>query len=109
MSLGDITELDHTVSIPVYMCDSVMVPTVHAKQRNNGKSFDFFDDLDTKLDENVKPSVSDDDYCHNTTDSESDTYYVQFFAVAVAFDTSSLGYTYSTVLDLGSVPISKNR
>lgn len=41
LSLGDITELDHAVSIPVYMCDSVMVPTVHAKQRNNGKSFDI--------------------------------------------------------------------
>ena len=23
------------------MCDSVMVPTVHAKQRNNGKSFEI--------------------------------------------------------------------
>ena len=41
LSLGDITELDHAVSIPVYMCDSVMVPTVHAKQRNNGKSFEI--------------------------------------------------------------------
>ena len=41
LSLGDITELDHTISIPVYMCDSVMVPTVHAKQRNNGKSFEI--------------------------------------------------------------------
>lgn len=96
---------DGTIGTPVSYGDiKFLVP-----YRNNGKSFDFFDDLDTKLDENVKPSVSDDDYCHNTTDSESDTYYVQFFAVAVAFDTSSLGYTYSTVLDLGSVPISKNR
>ena len=41
LSLGDITELDHPVSIPVYMCDSVMVPTVHAKQKNNGKSFEI--------------------------------------------------------------------
>lgn len=41
LSLGDITELDHPISIPVYMCDSVMVPTVHAKQRHNGKSFDI--------------------------------------------------------------------
>ena len=41
LSLGDITELDHAVSIPVYMCDSVMVPTVHAKQRNNGMSFEI--------------------------------------------------------------------
>jgi len=41
LSLGDITELEHPVSIPVYMCDSVMVPTVHAKQRKNSKSFDI--------------------------------------------------------------------
>lgn len=41
LSLGDITKLDHPVSIPVYMCDSVMVPTVHAKQKNNGKSFEI--------------------------------------------------------------------
>ena len=41
LSLGDITELDHPVSIPVYMCDSVMVPTIHAKQRNNDKSFEI--------------------------------------------------------------------
>lgn len=41
LSLGDITTLDHTISIPVYMCDSVMVPTVHAKQKNNGHSFEI--------------------------------------------------------------------
>lgn len=41
LSLGDITQLDHSISIPVYMCDSVMVPTVHAKQRNNGKCFEI--------------------------------------------------------------------
>lgn len=41
LSLGDITKLEHPISIPVYMCDSVMVPTVHAKQRNNGKSFEI--------------------------------------------------------------------
>ncbi len=41
LALGDITQLDHPISIPVYMCDSVMVPTVHAKQRNNGKSLEI--------------------------------------------------------------------
>lgn len=41
LSLGDITQLDHPISIPVYMCDSVMVPTVHAKQRKNSKSLEI--------------------------------------------------------------------
>lgn len=41
LSLGDITQLDHPISIPVYMCDSVMVPTVHAKQKNNGKCLEI--------------------------------------------------------------------
>ena len=96
---------DSNSGTPVSYGDiSFMVP-----YRNNGKSFDFFDDLDTKLDEHTEPSESDDDYFHNSTASEANTYYVQFFAVAVAFDTSSLGYTYSTVLDLGSVSIRKNK
>ena len=33
LALGDITQLKHSVSIPVYMCDSILVPTVHAKQK----------------------------------------------------------------------------
>ncbi len=37
LTLGDITQLEHPISIPVYMCDSVMVPTVHAKQKENGQ------------------------------------------------------------------------
>lgn len=41
LALGDITQQNHAISIPVYMCDSVMVPTVHAKQGNNRKSFDI--------------------------------------------------------------------
>jgi hypothetical protein len=32
LALGDITQLDSEISIPVYMCDSILVPTVHAKQ-----------------------------------------------------------------------------
>lgn len=39
LSLGDITELDHPISIPVYMCDSIMVPTVHAKQKKGTNCF----------------------------------------------------------------------
>ncbi len=38
LSLGDITQLDKAMSIPVYMCDSVLVPTVHAKQKPGDKS-----------------------------------------------------------------------
>lgn len=32
LALGDITGIDRRISIPVYMCDSILVPTVHAKQ-----------------------------------------------------------------------------
>lgn len=37
LALGDITQLEHAVSIPVYMCDSILVPTVHAKQKEGYK------------------------------------------------------------------------
>lgn len=39
LSLGDITQLGHPITIPVYMCDSIMVPTVHAKQKKGANSF----------------------------------------------------------------------
>lgn len=39
LSLGDITQFERPITIPVYMCDSIMVPTVHAKQKKNTKSF----------------------------------------------------------------------
>lgn len=32
LSLGDITQLKKGISVPIYMCDSILVPTVHAKQ-----------------------------------------------------------------------------
>lgn len=73
--------------------------------RSNNKSFDFFDELDTDSDENVEPEEGDDDYYHNSTASAEKTYYVQFFAVAVAFDTANLTNSYSLVVDLGSMPI----
>jgi len=38
LSIGDITELKQPVSIPIYMCDSILVPTVHAKQEKGEKS-----------------------------------------------------------------------
>lgn len=39
LSLGDITQLESPITIPVYMCDSIMVPTVHAKQKSKNNSF----------------------------------------------------------------------
>lgn len=39
LSLGDITQLKRPITIPVYMCDSIMVPTVHAKQKKGSKCF----------------------------------------------------------------------
>jgi type I restriction-modification system DNA methylase subunit len=32
LALGDITQLEEEINIPIYMCDSILVPTVHAKQ-----------------------------------------------------------------------------
>ena len=39
LSLGDISDLDLTVKIPVYQCDSILTPTVHAKQKENTSIF----------------------------------------------------------------------
>ena len=36
--LGDITKLEEAITIPIYMCDSVLVPTVYAKQKNGDKT-----------------------------------------------------------------------
>ena len=41
LSLGDITKLENEISIPVYMCDSILVPTVHAKQKERKHSIDI--------------------------------------------------------------------
>ena len=38
LALGDITEFDfitNQITIPIYMCDSILVPSVHAKQKEN--------------------------------------------------------------------------
>lgn len=40
LSLGDITSFEKVLSIPVYMCDSILVPTVHAKQRASSNSIE---------------------------------------------------------------------
>ncbi|MBR1404757.1 MAG: hypothetical protein IJ558_11360 [Treponema sp.] len=80
-------------------------------RNGNAKSFDFFDDDDDDDDEtrDVEPVEGDADYYYTATASEDDTYYVQLFAVGVAFDSSSVSNSYSLVLDLGSVPIRKNQ
>jgi hypothetical protein len=41
LSLGDITQLDTGISIPVYMCDSILVPTIHAKQKEKTHSINI--------------------------------------------------------------------
>lgn len=41
LALGDITELENEISIPIYMCDSILVPTVHAKQKEKKHSIDI--------------------------------------------------------------------
>ncbi|MDR1329149.1 MAG: N-6 DNA methylase [Oscillospiraceae bacterium] len=38
LALGDISLMDEAVTIPIYMCDSILVPTVHAKQNEESHS-----------------------------------------------------------------------
>ncbi len=76
---------------------------------SNDKSFDFYDNDDNdntdKID--VEPVDGDLDYKNSSTASVSGEYYVQFFAVGVAWDSNSLTRSYSLVLDLGSIPVIK--
>ena len=69
------------------------------------RSFDFFDDEDTKSDANCEPESGEADFYHSSSSSSEDTYYVQLFAVGVALDTSTLANTYSRTLDIGTIPI----
>lgn len=41
LSLGDITKLEEAITIPIYMCDSILVPTVYAKQRIGDKTINI--------------------------------------------------------------------
>ncbi len=79
-------------------------------RNGNTKSFDFFDDDndDNAKTRDVEPEDGDSDFYYSSSPSSSDTYYVQLFAVGVAFDSDNLSNTYSLVLDLGSVPIKKD-
>lgn len=38
LALGDISKLEESISIPIYMCDSVLVPTIYAKQKSGDKT-----------------------------------------------------------------------
>lgn len=55
LAIGDITQLEHAVSIPVYMCDSILVPTVHAKQKEGDKTVK----IDTWVDSFTIPLMDD--------------------------------------------------
>ncbi|MBQ0050676.1 MAG: hypothetical protein KBT11_01265 [Treponema sp.] len=79
--------------------------------RSNGKTFDFFDDDDDDDDEtdrfDIEPVSGDEDFECNSTITAENTYYVQFFAVGVAWSDSTCTSIFSLVLDLGSIPIKK--
>jgi len=79
---------------------------------DNSRSFDFFDyDEDNKGgNRDVEPKDGDSDYFYNSSgfsDGYDNTYFVQLFAVAKAWNTTTCTPVYSLVLDLGSVPIRK--
>ncbi|WP_294430246.1 hypothetical protein [uncultured Treponema sp.] len=81
-------------------------------RNGNSKSFDFFDyNEDNKGgSRDVEPVEGDADYFYNSSgfsDGYDNTYFVQMFAVAKAWNTDTCAPSYSLVLDLGSVPIKK--
>lgn len=41
LTLGDLEDLDFPVKIPVFQCDSILTPAVHAKQKEDRKAFDI--------------------------------------------------------------------
>jgi hypothetical protein len=41
LSLGDLTEFEFTIKIPVYQCDSILTPAVHAKQEEAKSTFNI--------------------------------------------------------------------
>ncbi len=75
------------------------------------RSFDFFDDNETKNTINVEPVEGDIDYEYSSTFTADydNTYFVQLYAVGVALDTNTCANTYSLVLDLGTIPIQKGK
>lgn len=79
--------------------------------RYNDKSFDFFDNDNSDSSDtiDVEPVYGDDDYRYSSSASSSTEYYVQFFAVGVAWNSNSSTRSYSLLLDLGSIPIKKTK
>ena len=41
LALGDITNLDFEIKIPVFYCDSILTPAVHAKQKEDSNHFEI--------------------------------------------------------------------
>lgn len=74
--------------------------------RYNLKTFDFFDEWETDFDINAAPVDGDDDFSYSTS-NDPDTYYVQLFAINVAWDGNTLSNIYSLVLNLGNVSIKR--
>lgn len=106
---GTDTWTDSTGMIPVDYNDINFVVPYRTVSGGN-RSFDFFDDYETKNTINVEPVEGDIDYQYTSSGFSSDypdTYFVQLYAVSVALDTNSCSNTYSLVLDLGTIPIAK--
>lgn len=82
-------------------------------RNGNKKSFDFFDaDDDDDSDTcDVLPEYGDADYYCSESDKDKsfDEYYVQLFAVGVALNPETVTASYSHTLDLGSIPIIRDK
>ncbi len=87
--------------------NSIIFVVPYRNVTGGARSFDFFDDYETKLPVNSEPVQGDADYEYSETFSTENTYFVQFYAIGVALDTSTCVNTYSLVLDLGTIPIKK--
>ena len=103
----DIWEDGETQTTVDYSTISFVVP--YRNVAGTARSFDFFDYNNTHQPENTEPVDGDADYWYSEsfTENYEDTYFVQFYAVAIAMDGTSLANTYSLVLDLGTIPIKK--
>lgn len=84
--------------------------------RNDGsKTFDFFDDDDNDSGKktDVKPVEGDSDYTHSSANADSETYYVQLYAVCMSYNMETLSSndlsSASDLVDLGSIPITKHK
>jgi SAM-dependent methyltransferase len=67
LALGDLSVLDYPVKIPVYQCDSILTPTVHAKQKEQSAVFT----IDTFCGEFTVPALGTRDAIENVLDDIS--------------------------------------